>query len=100
LKEAPKLACVNNRKGKETQKKYHDRKEKSVELKKGQSVYRNEMVKKAKLKEKLRGPYKELNKISEHIYKIEECNKKPITVNTEELKLCRSMKEEIRRQTI
>lgn len=56
------------------------------------------MVKKAKLKEKWRGPYKVLKKISEQAYKLEGRNGKPMTVNVEQLKLCRSTKEEIRKR--
>jgi hypothetical protein len=100
LKEARKVAWENIRKGKETQKKYRDRKAKRVEFKEGQLVYRKEMVKKAKLKGKWRGPYKVLKKISEQAYKLEGRNGKPMKVNVEQLKLCRSTKEEIGNETI
>jgi hypothetical protein len=56
------------------------------------------MVNKAKLREKWRGPYKVMKKISDHAYKIEGRNGKPMTANVEQLKLCRSTKGEMRRQ--
>jgi hypothetical protein len=39
-----------------------------------------------------------MKKISDHAYKIEGRNGKPMTASVEELKLCRSTREEIRRQ--
>jgi hypothetical protein len=98
LKEARKLAWDNIRKGKAIQKKYDNRKAKLVEFQEGQLVYRKEMANKAKLKEKWIGPYKVLKKISEQAYKLEGRYGKPITVNVEQLKLCRSTKEEVRKR--
>ena len=56
------------------------------------------MAKKAKVKEKWRGPYKVLKKILKHAYKIDGRDGKPITVIVEKLKLCRFTKEEVRKQ--
>jgi hypothetical protein len=98
LKEARKVAWNNIKRGKEIQKRYHDRKANPVEFQEGQLVYRKEMVKKGKLKGKWKGPYNVLKKISEHAYRIEGRNGKPVMVNVEQLKLCRSTKEQIREQ--
>jgi hypothetical protein len=59
VKEARKLAWDSTERRKEIQNKYHDGRAKPVDFQ-GQLVYRKEMTKKAKVKEKWRGPYKVL----------------------------------------
>jgi hypothetical protein len=85
--------------GRETQRRYHDRKaKKKTGYKPGDLVYWKKMVKGKKVDEKCLGPYKVIEKLSDEVYKVEGPRGRIMNLNVGKLKRCRATSEHIRDQ--